>query len=133
MASKMFEKAVKMVYEKLKEQGKPGMDVDCNCQLKTEDGLHCAIGFLIPEERYQYVYESYSIEQLREAVPELKQYSVQDLVDLMGCHDRAAEQFEIHKDQAYENDVEPPTYEDFIRDFRKNVEERLGIILEVGI
>lgn len=37
---------------KIREQGKPAVDGSVNCMYRTDDGLRCVAGCLIPDEEY---------------------------------------------------------------------------------
>ena len=48
------------VADKLFEQGEPSME-NGTCMYRTEDGLKCAAGWLIPDEQYSEFFEHQSI------------------------------------------------------------------------
>lgn len=43
----------------LRKQGKPASNDDGTCMYRTTDGLKCAVGALIPDERYTAILEDY--------------------------------------------------------------------------
>jgi hypothetical protein len=48
----------------LRKQGQPAKNEDGECQYRTEDGLMCAVGCLIPDNLYREQFEGYLIEDL---------------------------------------------------------------------
>jgi hypothetical protein len=49
------------VWNHLKQQGKPALDEKGDCCYRTEEGLMCAVGCLIPDSEYDPAWEGYNI------------------------------------------------------------------------
>jgi len=49
------------VYNHLKKQGKPALDLWGRCSYRTEEGLMCAVGCLISDEDYRVEFEGFCL------------------------------------------------------------------------
>lgn len=58
------------------------------CQLKTAEGLQCAVGCLIPDEDYRIELEQYLVRELVAEVPCLRGLDAQFLRDMQLIHDK---------------------------------------------
>lgn len=58
------------------------------CQLKTDEGLQCAVGCLIPDEDYRIELEHYLVRELVSEVPCLRGLDAQFLRDMQLIHDK---------------------------------------------
>lgn len=88
------------VVEHLAQQGKPAMTKG-TCMYRTEDGLSCAVGCLIPNDKYEPAMENQRVGAVLNAWPALnkilgiskvsyiKTADIDFLRDLQSAHDRA--------------------------------------------
>ncbi len=75
----------------LAQQKKRALDVAKNCRYRTKDGLKCAIGCLIADDRYMPELEHFSIRQLRDAgIVGTKDIDITFLASLQSAHDHNA-------------------------------------------
>lgn len=77
----------------LRKQGKPAAEGPY-CRYRTEDGLKCAVGCLLPDEEYDSKYEGHIVGGLITILPESKTRDLfkrnVDLLDDLQClHDNA--------------------------------------------
>jgi len=92
----------------IREQGRPSMDINGRCQYRGPNGLKCAAGQLIPDEKYKPVMDSDTLNGFGRDF--IKRYQLDDLephVDLIwymqAAHDEAAKQFSVDFLPYFEN------------------------------
>lgn len=72
----------------LLDQGKPALDAEGFCRYRTESGLMCAVGCLIPDEKYTPKIEGIPVGNIPHALPFPTDPELLDfLTDLQGYHD----------------------------------------------
>lgn len=82
-AQEIFDTVVTHLYT----QGKQAADGKNRCQYRTDAGLKCAVGCLIPDDQYDPAMEGATVDTLGSLLPSYLHPHMRLLIELQGVHD----------------------------------------------
>ena len=81
------QQAFDIVVTHLFTQKKPARDHNGSCKYKTDGGLMCAVGCLIPDDEYKEHFEGKTVVSIYEQLPFLRSVSIELLARMQTIHD----------------------------------------------